>query len=532
MIPIFSLGFLLLTPLILAAIVYRRPQFPFSWLIAASFALLSLIGLFGSYNQISSNIQIINWQTAGVLPYSLYFFLDEISWSFGLAVVALLIAYLLNSTQQYPEPAPETQNTAGKIWLAWGSPLIASGLGLASVLAGDLLTLIILWAALDVYELFLRLFSMDDTNDINPILASFGVRTAGLITIIWAMVGSGSSSFPTGNDQTDVQFSILLLVGAFLRMGVIPLTLPLTIADNSLTRLSQLLRLLPVASAFMLLTRLSSLIEIQVNAVFALCILLAAITGSFLWSFRQKRQGSEPYWLLTAAAFLIITSIYADVSVSLSVGIGFLIAGGLFFFNPPMVKRLIPIGFLGPLAITMLPGTAGWYGVNLYSSETPGFIYFFLLPQALLIAGYVNWILGQKISSPNQVRINSLINSLGVLLLPIIQYAITYLVLYRSEAIGKDPPSIFATWPAFVAALTAAILVILIRRFHNYEILSLNNKNFGRLRSTMANFSIIIFQTLSSGISFVDQLIEGRGSILWTILFLTLVISILTNIGA
>lgn len=532
MIPIFSLGFLLLTPLFLAAIVYKRPQFPFIWLIATSFSLLSLTGLLASYNQISSNIQIINWQTAGVLPYSPILVVDEISWSYGLAVVTLLIAYLLNSTQQYSDPAPETQTTAGKPWLAWGSPLVACGLGLASVLAGDLLALVIIWAALDIFELFLRLFSMDDTNDINPILVSFGVRSAGLIMIIWAMVGSGTSDFLIGIDHTDYQFSTFLVVGAFLRIGVIPLTLPLTVADNSLTRLSQLLRLTPAASAFMLLTRLSSLIEMQVNAVFLLCILLAASTGSFLWSFLQKRQGSEPYWLLTAAAFLIITSIYADISVSLSIGIGFLIAGGFFYFTSPTVKWLIPIGFLGPLGITMLPGTAGWYGVNLYWSGAPGFIFLFLLPQALLTAGYVNWILGQNMSSTDQARINLLINSLGVILLPIIQYSITYLVLYRSEAIGTDPPSIFASWPAFAAALTAVMLVILIRRFQSYKILSLNYENFGRLRRTVANFSKIFFQTLSSGINFVDQLIEGRGSILWTILFLTLVISILTNIGA
>jgi hypothetical protein len=196
------------------------------------------------------------------------------------------------------------------------------------------------------------------------------------------------------------------------------------------------------------------------------------------------------------------------------------------------VKWLIPIGFLGPLGMTMLPGTAGWYGVNLYLSGAPGIIFLFLLPQALLTAGYVNWILGQKISSTNQVRINLLINSLGVILLPIIQYSIIYLVLYRSEAFGTDPPSIFASWPAFVAAITAVMLVLLLRRFHSYKIPSLNNENIGRFRRTIANFPKIIFQTLSSGISFVDQLIEGRGSILWTILFLTLVISILTNIGA
>jgi hypothetical protein len=180
----------------------------------------------------------------------------------------------------------------------------------------------------------------------------------------------------------------------------------------------------------------------------------------------------------------------------------------------------------------MLPGTAGWYGVNLYLSGAPGYIFLFLLPQSLLTAGYVNWIRGQKISSTNQVGINLLITSLGVVLLPIIQYSIAYLVLYRSDTLGTDPPSIFASWPAFVAAITAVMLVILIRRFHSFKLLSLNYENFGRLRRPIANFSKLTFQTLSSGISFVDQLIEGRGSILWTILFLTLVISILTNIGA
>ena len=134
---------LIITPLIMLIIRILQPDFTFFWLIAALGALATWPAVLLLRLRIPESITLVTWKPEQILPVSPTLLLDSISWPFAMALATLVLAVILTDVTRVPDVN----------WSAWASSLAISAISMLAVFAGNPLTLILAWGAIDLIEL-------------------------------------------------------------------------------------------------------------------------------------------------------------------------------------------------------------------------------------------------------------------------------------------------------------------------------------------------------------------------------------------
>ena len=145
------------------------------------------------------------WQPMSFFPLSPALLVDSISWIFALALATQLLAVMLTSVARLGRqglsaagssarlwktsktPIRDPQPTSpGVNWKAWAANLALTSLGLVAVLAGNLLTLLLAWAALDIVELMILLGQVSTSEERGQVVRSFSARVGGIAVLLLA----------------------------------------------------------------------------------------------------------------------------------------------------------------------------------------------------------------------------------------------------------------------------------------------------------------------------------------------------------
>jgi ABC-type amino acid transport substrate-binding protein len=405
--------------------------------------------------------------------------------------------------------------------------LILTALGVMAVTADNPLTLILLWAAIDLAELIAQLQMVEHPEQSERVVIAFASRVTGVLILLWANMVSAASGFPLDFRNAPPQTGLYLVLAAGLRLGVLPLHLPYT-SETSLRRgFGTGLRMISAGSSLILATRIpSSSLASSFTPYLMLLISFAALYGAWMWLRAPDELIGRPFWMIGMGSLAFAAALRANPVGAAAWSLALILAGGALFLASAQTKWIERALLIGVWAISALPfslSAAGWVSHGL------GFWYtmpFLILAHAMLIAGLYRHIHRSSTRTPFDLQPLWARNlyPIGILIL--------LLMIIGLSLIGWDGSLQLGNWlMGLSASLLAMGLFWLTPRLR-----ILNPVRAHWVRPANPSWLDWLYRNLWNGYRLLSRfsnslsgLLEGESGIMWTLLFLALFITFFTQ---
>jgi hypothetical protein len=505
---------LVLTALTLVILRLARPNFKYSWLIAAGGAILALAAVFLWQLRLPQFLTLPAWQLQEFFSYSPTWLADKISWPYALALTALALANVLTSVARL-DINPVT----------WAGTFMLTALGLLAVLAENPLALVLAWMALDLTEFVTMLLSVEGESQSEGVVIAFAARLAGIGLVVWASIASIAAGAPLNFVVTPTRVGLVLLLAAGLRLGVLPLHLPYA-QERTLRRgFGTSLRLVSAASSLALLARIPRAAVSDALAPYLLALtVLAALYAGWMWLRASDELTGRPFWLLGMAALAVAATLRGSPTGSIAWGIALLLGGGHLFLNSARQRSLIWLAALALLSLAALPYTltaSGW----LNPAAAPLWFWLPFLPaQSLLLAGFLRHSLSMgETSLESQPPWIKVIYPLGLIAPPLVQILLGLWGWNGARQIG-------VWWAGLAASGLAALLAWLA-----VKVLAKRAAPGGGSRwvdifrlDWLYRAAWGLYRFLGRLSRLLTSTLEGDGGVLWSLVILVLLLSLIT----
>jgi hypothetical protein len=508
---------LLFFALVLFTLRVVQPKFSYFWLIAALGALLAWPAQLINRVVIPAEINLAVWQPGIYFRSSPGLLLDEISWPFALALVSLVLGVILTDVARAAEAD----------WLAWASSLAITALGLVAVLAGNPLTLMLAWAALDLAEVLILLSETLKSSIREQIIIAYATRIAGILFLLIATLSSSASGLPLSFESITPAASLYLLLAAGLRLGVLPMYLPLFEKLPLRRGLGTLLNLVPAATSLMLLARTAAIGAEPAHASYLFALAgLAGVYAGLSWLTAVDELEGRPFWILGLASLAFASAVRSQPSATLAIGITTLLSGGLIFLFSARHRLLYPVAGLGFLGILGLPYLPSWQAAGLYKPPFNFLLVIFLIAQTMLAAGYLRHLARPSDRLAGVERWVWVIYPWGLVIMPLTHILLTVWGLRQPAG---ELPDLRTSWPNFLIVLIICGFGLLYRR--GFQIPVRLTQIFRRTLSLHWLYRFIwqLYRLGARFVAFINLILEGEGGILWTLLLLVILLSLLAQ---
>jgi hypothetical protein len=381
-----------------------------------------------------------------------------------------------------------------------------------------------IWAAIDLVELIVQLWFVEDPKLSERVVVSFASRVTGIMILLWAdMIGAASGQAADFRAATP-QAGLYLLIAAGLRLGVLPLHLPYP-SESALRRgFGTGLRMVSAASSLVLLARIpAGSIHSNLTPYLLMLVSFAAVYGGWMWLRAPDELTSRPFWLIGVGSLVVAAALRSDPIGAAAWGCAMILVGSaLFLFSEPnkWLTRALYVGAFGISGLPFSLTASGWVsgGTGFWLSFP-----FLLLSHAMLLAGYVRHAQRTIIrtSNENQPIWGKNVFPIGVGLLLLVTILLGFFGWEGSLQVGN--------WFAgLLACLLAVGLLWLTPRTR-----ILNPVRAHWVRPANASWLDWVYQGLWGlyhqmgrlSNSFI-RLLEGESGIMWTLLFLVLFITV------
>lgn len=518
--------FLFLVAFVLVVLRWFRPAFGYTWLIAAGGALLAWVSVLVWQFRLPLVFQLPRWEPAHLFLESLSFLADALSWPYALSLVSLLLAVILT--------APARANFPDT--LSWAASFILGGLGLLAVLAENPLSLLMVWAAIDLVEFVTQLSSASGSQVGVKVVNAFATRVAGIGMLLWASMVSISAGQVMDFRDAPPQAGLYLLLAAGLRLGVFPLHLPYAPESAIRRGFGTMLRLVSAASSLILLARIPSTSVLSRLTPFLLLLAaMAAVYAGWMWLRFLDSINSRPYWLIGLTALAMASALRANPVGAVAWGCALILAGGALFLSSAhhlWLKRTLWLGLWGISAFPLTLTSTGWDN----NAGLDGGLFTFgviwpllLVAQVFLLAGYYRHLTRLSAQPPLDTldRAARLMYPLGI---GVLLFVLTLLGLWG----WKGASQIGAWLPSLVSALLASIVLWLWPRL---SLLAPVRAHWVRPAGAVTwmdwLFNLLwglyrLFGRLTHALLVI---LEGEGGVLWALLFLVFFLTVLIQKG-
>ncbi|HLA05955.1 MAG TPA: hypothetical protein VJ022_00815 [Anaerolineales bacterium] len=509
-----TVGFLLFTALTLLVLRLTVPAFRYIWLVAVGGGLLAWVSIFVWQTRMPILLEFPVWGPAVLFSQSPKFTADGIAWAFSLSIVTLCFAIILTSVVRSNFPNS----------LSWTGSFLLAAFGVLAVVAENPITLVLIWAAIDLIELITQLIFVE-----NPILSeraviAFATRLMGTLVLLWANMVSAANGQVFDFLSAPPQAGLYLLIAPALRLGVLPLHLPYP-SESAIRRgFGTGLRMISAASSLILLTRIpASSLASPIAPYILILISVAAVYGGWMWLRAPDELTGRPYWLIGVGSLAVAAALQGNPIGAAAWGCALILSGGVLFLSSEPNKILLRSLWVGALGISALPFTltgTGWInaGSNLWIAWVP-----LLLTHAMLFAGYIRQIQrspASRVSHQEQPIWGKNIYPFGIYLL-----LITTIILSIFGWNGSLQPG---NWIAGFIALFLTFGLI----WFTPRLRILNPVRAHWVRPTnitwldrVYQFLWNLYRQLGRLSTVFTNILEGESGIMWTLLFLALFIS-------
>ncbi len=504
-IPVFTL---ILTVLIMLAIRLLRANFAYHWLIATvgAFIALPMVLIIGI--QLPQTETLISWKPEMLFPSSLVLTADRLSWPYAVALITLVLAMMLTEVARATE----------SMWSAWAAGVLLGALGILAIFAGNPLTLLMAWTAIDIAELLIILGQNIPKNMRERMVVAFSVRVVGSGMLLAAALLTSNTGLDWTFANIPSQAAVLLLLAVGLRLGVLPAYMPILKESTSRRSVGSMLNLVPAAASLVLLNRTAFVVEPSMMVtVLLLFVGITAIFAGASWIFSTDEIEGAPTWILGMASLSAAGAMFAQPFASQAWGMGVLLSGGLIFYASTLERRMLWLLILGFLGISALPFTPTWNGALMYTPPFNLLMVIFVIAQVLLMVGYIRHALRHREGFSGVERWVGLIYPLGLALLPLTHF------LYGWWAFVGFENLLLSSWVFGIITLLLTAMSVGFARFGP-------KFSFGRVAVFESFFSLqwfynvtwVFFRTVGSVIHFLTTVLEGEGGLLWALLMLVM----------
>ncbi len=532
---------LLLIPILLYAVSalaiavwhFVRPGFGVPWLAAVAVTLAGW-GLM-IYLRLRVPVELAGqmWLGLGDAGQYPYFVLDVISWPYAFALCGLALAIVQTASARLAHKSNP---------LAWAASLALTSAGLVAVTAANPLTLAVSWTMLDVTEVVVLLATVRKLNLSTRVVVAFSARVVGTMVLVWAMLVARSQGIDLNFTQIPADISLVLILAAGLRLGVLPLHLTLREEIPMRRGLGVMLRSAAPASSLALLARLpAGGSDPTWTPVFLTLATLAVLYTAVVWLFSNDPLAARPYWLIAVSGLAVVSVLRGQPAASIAWGLAMLLPGGLLFLYSARDRGTLFFPLLGALGLSALPFTpasAGWLG--LWAQPFDPASIFFLLAHVALLAGYLRHVITPGESLRGLERWVQGIYPFGLLMLVVTQWIAAWFSLPQSFALIAWVG--VATTLLALAALAVSARLMRPSATHADEEqagwVSIMGQRVGRWMGAIFRLDWVyrlgmyLYGGLRAVVSFLITILEGDGGVLWAMVLLALLISLLRIGGA
>jgi hypothetical protein len=521
MMTILIIAIYLSMPLVLLGMRRLKAPFRACWLAALLVNLALWTAFLILRLAIPETVTLAKWESQGVYEISLL--LDTRSWALGIALATLNLAGLLTDLAR-PVDGNELNRHA---FLAAGTGL--TGLGLLAVLSANTLTLVLAWLAIDMAELVICIPRglIKPTRE-QVVITSF-MRITGSFVVITAFLYSGAGASDTLSfENLSPQTNLLLLTGAALRLGLFPFFPPRVEETDHHRGLGNSLRFVVAASIMILVARIADYGGVNGGLdIVLLFTSLTAIYSALRWFYADGEISGRFYWVTGMGSLAFASAALGQPGATLAWCLAALFPGGMLMQASLRNRLTLPLAFGGTILLSTLPLTPTWNGLMLYAPPFHISYLFLLAAQSFLLAGYARHFFTPTRSSDNHERWVWAIYVWGLLIVLLIYLVVSYwLQLLWSGPTGAQLlPLIGVVILAGIAGLIA---------WRNVKIPGQWVDALSRLFSLkwLIHLGMTIYRSVRRMTSFVSLILEGEGGILWSLLFLVLLLSALLGAGS
>jgi hypothetical protein len=546
---------LLFIPAVMLLIRMLRPTSRFLWLAGMLGALFAWLAVYAARFDLPYEVAPQTWQPEAFFPLSPALLIDTSSWIFALALVTHVLAVMLTSVARlggkgFPFkvalPAVESMESStpdpqppppGANWKAWAANLALTSLGLVAVLAGNLLTILLAWSALDIIELIILLGQVSTSVERGQVVRAFSARVSGIIVLLLAGIVIWAQGGRLSFGPSTALVSLLLFIAAGLRLGIFPLQVPILRELPLRIGLGTTLRLIPAAASLLLMVRTA---ETGIQGAAGMVMLgfaaLAGLVGSTGWLRAQNEPAGRPYWILATASLALAAAILGQPTASLAWSLALLLPGSLIFLSSLRRRFMAPIQLLGIVWLTCLPFTPTWAGSSIFQ-PAPGSeglagqiitvllgVVFFIV-HAVLLTGYlVHGLRGIIIPStdpqPKVERWVWLLYIPGLIILPVFHFILGWMI--RPSAAQAS----LVMWLEGASALgLAGAIWFYMSRPGRQNIVILRGRRWlasGLVYRPLYQPFEWLFRLAAQLIRVISSVLEGEAGILWAFVLLVL----------
>lgn len=510
---------LLVFAFVLVIIRLLRPSFAYAWFVAVLGALIAWPLVLLSHSNLPQTISLFRWRPEWLSEHSPYLLLDRYSWPFALALVTMVLSAFLTDVIRAND----------KNWSSWAGGLLLGGLGVLAVQAGNPMTLLLLWMAIDLTELVFLLLQPVQSIDRERAIIAFSARLAGTMLLVWAVIYTSALGSSLEFSSIPSQASIFLLLAGGLRLGVIPMHQPLRRGYATRRNLGTVSRLVASGASMILLVRIAEVgVPTDVYLVLLLLTGFTAVYSAVAWAIAPDEVEGRPYWILGLASFVVASTIRAQPLAGLAWGIVVILSGSVLFLYSIRHKYLLLLLALGAVGLTSLPYMPVWNGVFLYSPEFELPLGLFLIAQSILLVGYIRHALRPIPPPVGTERWVFVIYPWGLALLPAVLILIGWFEMDMSLNLASVLPGI-------MVVTFSGILIFMAQRLARREALARTIHNAGSVLIRFFSFDWVyrllwgVYFALGRLIRLVVNILEGDGGVLWAILLVVLFAAILAQ---
>jgi len=509
-----TVGILFASALGLLILQFASPDFRYSWLFAAGGALTAWISLLLWQIAMPITVQLPLWQPENIFRQSPLFIADGISWAFAVSLGTICLGVIITAVARDNFPSP----------ISWIGVFLLTAFGILAVTAENPLTLVLLWAAIDLSELISQMRFLEDPKLNERVVISFASRVMGTLILLWASMVSASNGSVLNFLSPPPSAGLLLILAAGLRLGVLPLHLPYAGVSALRRGFGTNLRMISAGSSLILLARIPlSSVESPITPYLMMFTSFAAVYGGWMWLRSPDELTGRPFWLIGLGSLAVASALRGNAIGATAWSCALILSGGALFLASAQSRWMEKTLFIGLWGISSLPFSltgSGWVNAR------PGYWYaipLLILAQVFLLGGYIRQ--SQRVSARTNFDDQPIwarnVYPLGI-------YIILFTILLLGF-FGWDGALNFGSWITglIASALTFGLLWLTPR------LRILNPVRAHWIRPADPNWLDTIYQTLWGLYRQIGRIsntfsnvLEGESGIMWTLLFLVLFISL------
>lgn len=501
------------TALALTVLRVVQPNARYAWMVAVGGAILTVVSVVIWQVQMPFDLVLPAWEPIELFDTPILFSADGISWALALSIAVLTLSMLLTAAVQ-----PVFTNS-----FSWVGTLALGAIGILAVTSDNPLTLLLVWAALDLIELITQLASVQGASNNEKVVTSFATRALGIGLLLWASIVSIADGNTFDFETLSSGSGIFLILAAGLRLGVLPLHLPYAPESTLRRGFGTSLRLVSAASSLILLGRVSATgLDSAFTPLLILLAIIAGLYGGWMWLRAPDELNGRPYWVIGMGSLSVISALSGNPLGAVAWGCALVLVGGALFLASVQNLWLNRIMLIGALSISSLPFSLT---ASAWLSSLGWFTLLVIAAQALMIAGFVRHALrptGRETleAQPGWTRA---VYPAGIILLIASQILLGLIGWNGALQVG-------AWLHALLASLLTFGLFWASRRFRIF-----NPVRAHWVTSTASRLNSIyqglwnLYRALGRIGNTITLTLEGESGVMWTLLFLALFVSILTQ---